>query len=248
MYKLIIVDDEPKICEGIAVLFPWKQIGFEVVKVCYDGLSALEYIRENPVDAILCDIEMPNLNGLELCAALEEKDICTVLFSSYQKYEYFRQAIQYHVKDYLLKPISYEDVMNCFQKIREDLDSKAQIQPENQEGYYEGIVKKVQKYLEKNYKEASLEGAAAEVNLSTSYLSRIFKEKAGIGFADLLCRIRMEKAMELLENPDYKSYEIAFHIGYDDPKNFSRAFKSYCQMSPSEYRSLKLRKGDGHDA
>ena len=74
MYKLIIVDDEPKICEGIAVLFPWKQIGFEVVKVCYDGLSALEYIRENPVDAILCDIEMPNLNGLELCAALDEEE------------------------------------------------------------------------------------------------------------------------------------------------------------------------------
>jgi AraC-like DNA-binding protein len=47
----------------------------------------------------------------------------------------------------------------------------------------------------------------------------------------------MEKASELLLDPSYKHYEIAFYVGYDNPKNFSRAFKAYFNVSPMEYRN-----------
>lgn len=65
--------------------------------------------------------------------------------------------------------------------------------------------------------------AAQRVYLSPSYLSRIFKEKNGEGFAELLLRTRMEKACEMLEDCKYRSYDIAFYLGYDNPKSFSRA-------------------------
>ena len=101
-------------------------------------------------------------------------------------------------------------------------------------------IKEVKEYIKENYKEASLENAAVRVSLSPSYLSRIFKEKCGMGFSDYLTKTRMEKACELLGDIKYKSYDIAYYIGYDNPKNFSRAFKAYFGMTPKEYRNGKV--------
>ena len=102
------------------------------------------------------------------------------------------------------------------------------------------MVTAVKEYITENYKEASLENAAVRVSLSPSYLSRIFKEKCGMGFSDYLTKTRMEKACELLGDIKYKSYDIAYYIGYDNPKNFSRAFKAYFGMTPKEYRNGKV--------
>lgn len=236
MYRLVIVDDEEKIVEGIANLFPWDQIGFEVVYFS-KGTEALDYIAGHQVAVLMSDIEMPDLNGIELCRQIADKPIKVVFISSYQNYEYFRYAIQFHVEDYLLKPIKSGDILNCFGKIKEKLDQENPAVREEPPTYYEQIINRVKAYIEENYKEASLEDAAVLVNLSPSYLSRTFKDKCGFGFSDYLTKIRMEKACELLNDIRYKSYDIAYYIGYDNPKNFSRAFKAYFGRTPKEYRN-----------
>lgn len=238
MYRLVIVDDELKIAEGIANLFPWENIGFEVAYFSR-GRDALNYICSHPVDVLMSDVEMPDLNGIELCRLIQDMNVLVVFISSYQNYEYFRSAIQYRVEDYLLKPIKSGDILNCFGKIKEKLDLENQVKREETPTYYEQIIGQVKGYLEENYKEASLEEAAVLVNLSPSYLSRIFKEKSGLGFSDYLTRVRMEKACELLNDIRYKSYDIAYYIGYDNPKNFSRAFKAYYGKTPMEYRNSR---------
>ena len=187
----------------------------------------------------MSDVEMPDLNGIELCRLIQDMNVLVVFISSYQNYEYFRSAIQYRVEDYLLKPIKSGDILNCFGKIKEKLDLENQVKREETPTYYEQIIGQVKGYLEENYKEASLEEAAVLVNLSPSYLSRIFKEKSGLGFSDYLTRVRMEKACELLNDIRYKSYDIAYYIGYDNPKNFSRAFKAYYGKTPMEYRNSR---------
>lgn len=247
MYKLIIADDEEKICEGIARLFPWEQIGFSVVAEMHSGQEIMDFLKtkEDTVDVILCDIQMPGIDGLEVCRQVSEiSNAKIVLFSSYQNYEYFRKAIQYHAVDYLLKPIGYEDLVNCFGKIRTELDRQYGVEKEQGnekvcQGYYERIVNKVTEYIRDNYRDASLENAAVLVGLSPSHLSRTFKEKNGIGFSELLMQVRMEKASEMLADIRCKSYEVAYEVGYDNPKNFSRAFKCYYGKSPSEYRREK---------
>lgn len=238
MYHLVIIDDEEKILDGISELFPWSNIGFEVVARFTDANSALSYVEENPVDVVMTDISMPVMNGISLTRELMRfPHIKIVLFSSYQDYEYMRAGIQYGISDYLLKPIRYEELVACFEKIRMKLDENNKV-PDNQpKTYYNEIIQRVDNYLLNNYQKASLEGAAEIVGLSPNYLSKIYKEKSGSGFLEKLNKIRMEKASELLMDPNYKSYEIAFYVGYDNPKNFSRAFKTYYNVSPMDYRN-----------
>ncbi|MCC8102010.1 MAG: response regulator [Clostridiales bacterium] len=247
MYHLIIADDKDKICEGIANLFPWEQIGFQVIGQFFNGQDVLKFLDEKAplVDVILCDIRMPGMDGLEVCRRIAAwPNIRIVLFSSYKNYEYFRKALQYRITDYLLKPINYKDLTQCFEKIREELDRERgkdqscsdMYEPTLLPGGSSRLTDEVIQYLNENYQNASLEKAATYVGLSPSYLSRLFKEKSGIGFSDLLLKIRMEKAATMLSDIRYKSYEIAHRVGYDNPKNFSRAFKAYYGVSPSEYR------------
>lgn len=219
MYQLVIVDDEDKIVEGIANLFPWEQLGFQVTWFSRP-LKALEYVKTHQVHVLMSDIEMPEMNGLELCKQLQDSDIKIVFISSHQNYEYFRYAIQYRVEDYLLKPIKSGDILNCFGKIRQQLDEKYAVTQETPVTYYDQVISKVKEYIKENYKEASLEDAAVQVSLSPSYLSRIFKEKCGMGFSDYLTKTRMEKACELLGDIQYKSYDIAYYIAMIIPRTF----------------------------
>lgn len=241
MYKLIIVDDEPRILDGIANLFPWEKIGFHVEGVFTNCKTALSYLSTHPVNVVLSDIRMPEMDGIEFTKYLGKyPKIKIVLFSSYQNYEYFRSAIKYQVTDYLLKPIKYEELINCFSEIKKSLDIEInqEASPDKKpKSYYEKVVQTVKEYVMQNYKDASLEKAATLVTLSNSYLSKIFKEHADLGFSDFLMKIRMEKACEFLNDLHYKGYEIAYRVGYENPKNFSRAFRSYYHMSPMEYRN-----------
>lgn len=242
MYRLVIVDDEGSIAEGIASLFPWRDMGYEVIGVFTRGREALDFIRNHSVDVLLSDIEMPDVNGISLCADIRDLNVKVVFISSYQNYEYFRSAIKYQVEDYLLKPVKFDELRECMTKLRTKLDEEycvSEEHAEQNETYYEKVIHEVKEYIEAHYKEGSLEEAAGKVNLSAGYLSKIFKEKSGVGFQDYLLSVRMKKACELLDDIHFKSYDVAYFVGYDNPKNFSRAFKKYYGRTPKEYRNSK---------
>lgn len=240
MYRLVLIDDETKILDGLANLFPWQQIGFEVAGVFDDARKAWQFIQESPVDVVVSDISMPHMTGFELAEKLAPLGRVRLVFiSSYTNYEYFRGAIKHRVEDYLIKPIKHDQLMECMEAIRVGLDQEYGKDKDGGGAYYEQIVQIVQAYLREHYRDATLAQAAQRANLSASYLSKVYKEKAGVSFSESLLAIRMEKACELLSDIHKKSYEIAYDVGYDNPKNFSRAFKGYFQISPMEYRNAK---------
>lgn len=241
MYSVAVVDDEKNISEGIAALFPWKEIGFEAIPFS-DPRIALSYMQSHHVDVLLSDIEMPGISGLELCQAAQDLNVIVVFISSHQNYDYFRSAIQYRVEDYLLKPLKSGDILECFGRIREKLDAVNQVQEEKPQSYYDDIRRKVGAYLEEHYRDARLEDAAVAVNLSPAYLSSLLKDRFGLGFSEWLLKIRMEKAADMLRDAGTRTYDIAYYIGYDNPKSFSRAFRNYYGCTPSEYRKGEDRK------
>lgn len=112
---------------------------------------------------------------------------------------------------------------------------------EQQAGAYSESVYKALRFIGTHYNQSSLsqEEAAAEAGLSTGRFSTLFKNETGSTFTDYLLKIRMEKAKELMQNPNMKIYEIAWMCGYENIPYFSTAFKKYTGVSPTEYRSKR---------
>lgn len=99
------------------------------------------------------------------------------------------------------------------------------------------ILRNALDYIHEHYSEQlTLNDVAEHVYVSPSYLSRMFKKELGKNFVDYLNGLRIEKAKELLMDPRYKTYEVAEIVGIPDAHYFSRLFKKYEGVSPTEYR------------
>lgn len=99
------------------------------------------------------------------------------------------------------------------------------------------VIKMVIEYIEQNYKEPiTLNDAANEVYLNPTYLCRIFKLETGITFTKFIMNYRIKKAIELMEDPKLKVYEVAEMVGYSDVQYFTKIFKTTKGMSPTQYR------------
>ncbi len=238
MYRLIIVEDEDKIRAGIVNLFPWANIGYSVVGDFSNGKDAFDYLQTNTADVVLTDVCMPVMDGIELAQKLEDsgKPITVVFLSAYRDFDYLHKAMLHGAQDYLVKPIKYDELVACFTRVKTKLNQQNAHTGEDS-SYYKQIIQNVRKFAEENLREATLEKAAARVNMSPGYLSRLFREQTGVNFTDELLKLRMVKAARLLREIDYKLYEISEIVGYSNPKNFSRAFKQYYHVTPREFRN-----------
>jgi len=244
MLKLVIVEDESNIRECLENLFPWSTLDVMVAASFPNGQEAYKYLSQQHADILLTDIRLPGMTGLELVTMLRESgnQIPVIVLTGYRQFTYAQQAIRCQVTDFLLKPIKYEELTAAVLRIKEQLllmdntASDAAEASDKESTYHERIISLSKRYISDHLADASLEGAALSVNLSTGYFSRLFHKVTGSTFQDYLTQYRMTRAAELLKEVHYKTYEISLMVGYDNPKNFTRAFKQYYQMSPREFR------------
>jgi YesN/AraC family two-component response regulator len=249
MYKLLIADDENEIRNGLSNYFPWEQVGFEVVATAENGADALDYVLNNHVDAVLCDIKMPVLSGIDFAKELYILKIKTkiIFLSGYKDFEYAQNAIIYGVKNYIVKPSKYSDLMNAFLILKQELDNEIQIgnhinknyisgTPDISQNYYEKIISTIKSYVDKNFASAKLEDVSELIHMNPFYLSRLFKQKTGQNFSDYVIEKKMEKAIQLLSDIKHTTSEVSEIVGYSSAKNFTRTFKKYFGKSPREYR------------
>ncbi|HJC33956.1 MAG TPA: AraC family transcriptional regulator [Candidatus Mediterraneibacter faecipullorum] len=121
MLKVLIIDDEVKVCRLIQCLINWKELGLEVVGTCHDGFLAMDAIRLYMPDIIITDIRMPGCDGLTLIKKAQEINpyLHFIIISGYGQFDYAQKAIQYGVSDYLLKPIKEKELKNTLISIIE---------------------------------------------------------------------------------------------------------------------------------
>jgi two-component system, response regulator YesN len=124
MYDLVIIDDEAIMLEGLTEFIKWNDLGFNIKKTFSSGELAIEYLRSEPADVVLTDIQMDSVSGIDIARFLHETGnrARVVFLSAYRDFEYARKAIAYKVLYYLLKPIQIDEVKTLFVQIRDDLD------------------------------------------------------------------------------------------------------------------------------
>ena len=124
VYKVLLVDDEILIREAISENVPWEKHGFQLAHVCENGKTAIEYLEENEVNVVITDICMPYVDGMGLSKYIFENhpETMIIIFSGYSDFEYAKQAIQYNVAEYILKPITARELSEVLDKLKEKLD------------------------------------------------------------------------------------------------------------------------------
>jgi len=112
VFKLVIVEDEDNIRHSLECYIPWAQLGFQVVGTFSDGSDALAYLKENSCDAVLTDILMSRMSGLEMIRSLYALKpwIKVVILSGHSEFAYAQQAIEYKVAHYLVKPVDEDEL------------------------------------------------------------------------------------------------------------------------------------------
>lgn len=121
MINMLIVDDEPVICQGLTATIPWSDIGVEVVGTACNGKEALSLMYQESIDLVLTDVYMPEMDGLALSQHISTDfpESRIIVMSGYDEFEYARQALRLGVEDYLLKPVDVDDLLELVKQVRE---------------------------------------------------------------------------------------------------------------------------------
>ncbi|WP_314586004.1 response regulator [Paenibacillus terrigena] len=123
-YSVFIVDDESWVVESLKVSVDWKKYGFEVVGEAYNGLEALQLMRDLKPDVVFTDIRMPGMSGLELIKKGSELPVLPkfVVVSGYAEFAYAQRALNYGATAYCLKPYDDEEISGLLKRLKKTLD------------------------------------------------------------------------------------------------------------------------------
>jgi len=253
MYKVVLIDDEDMIVEGLKQVVDWGKYHAEVVGTASDAQSGARIIREMNPDILFTDIKMPNMDGLTMLAGLkgEFPDMQITVLTGYRDFEYAKRAIHIGVTRFLLKPSKMNEIQEALHVMTDNLakihsDNPGQVQEaqEQEDDLQDSnpanshIVRSALKYMEVHYTEKlTLTELAEKVYVSPWYLSKLLNKYTNKSFSDLLHQTRIKKAEKLLDDSSLKIQEISEMLGYYDVTHFSRIFKRIKQMSPNEYRN-----------
>ncbi|MGN7457055.1 response regulator [Paenibacillus pasadenensis] len=112
MYRVLLVDDEPFIVEGLQDALDWSSFELEVAGTAGSGRAALELLRSRPVDLLVTDITMPGMSGLELIREARRllPELKVIILSGYNEFDYLKEGMSLGIENYLLKPVNFQEL------------------------------------------------------------------------------------------------------------------------------------------
>ena len=247
--KMLIVDDEYPIVQGMLSMLDWEQLGIDEIKSAYSVEHATEVLKDEPVDIIITDIKMQDGTGLTLLNWLNgiQQDCAKIILTSYPDFSFAQEAISLGVLEYLLKPVTEKALEGAIKKAiekREKEDAKTEKErsekrfaPENSE---ESRMGQIERYIKDHLNEnISRDDLCRQLNITPNYLSRIFRETTGLTLQNYIKQIRIQEAQKLLRYSKRPVTLIAQDTGYNTLSYFSAVFKKATSMTPFEYRKQK---------
>ncbi len=241
MYSLILVDDEPEILTGLCNIVKWNELGFHIDAAFSNGEEALEYIKHRHCDAVLSDIRMNGISGLDIADYIKTNlpDTRVILISAYSEFEYAHHAVNARVFGYLLKPTQISHLISLFNELKTELDKKHIADTdESLLSSANPVISSVCSYIDAHLSESiSLSQIAQEFHYNSSYLSRLFKSECGVGLSEYTNKARIEKAkLLLIEQPALSIDQLAESVGFHSSRYFVSQFITITGENPSVYR------------
>lgn len=262
MIKLIIADDEHITRLGLQSM-DWENEGFRLEGAASTGPEALAMVRSLAPDLLVTDIRMPGMDGLTLMQTLKQEypKIKVVFITAYHQLDYALSAIELGAVGFVLKPTDPDEILEVCRKAKDQIEAEREqaaaethlrqqlkeytltlqgkVLPEADSG--NAIVATMTDFLEHHYMEdVTIGKISEELHFHPDYLSRLFKKETGENFSDTLTRIRMQKAVEHLADPEIRVYEIAAKVGIKDARYFGQMFKKRFGLTPNEFRQQQL--------
>ena len=242
MYRVVLIDDESIIVEGLRRVVKWADFGCQVVGTASDGEAGAELIRTLQPQILFTDIQMPGRDGLTMVAGLRSEfpDMQIAVLTGYRDFAYAQEAIRLGVTRFLLKPSKMDEINEALQAMVERLDKLPQEEKTDEQSQSAGsfLVNQAYSYMREHYAEKlTLQTVADCCYVSQWHLSKLLNRHEGKSFYDILNAIRIQKAKELLTDPKLKIGDISEMVGYADTAHFARTFKKLEGMSANEYRN-----------
>lgn len=247
MYKVVLVDDEQFILGGLKQMVPWNKYGCQVVATANDGLEGVQIIRREQPDMLFTDIRMPNMDGLQMVAALKSEfpNMQISVLTAFRDFEFAQTAIRLGVTRYLLKPSKMNELEEAVAVMAERLDAlkgTPEVEPpveaaanDESSGF---IVQAAMKYIQAHYTEnIRLSDVADNTYVSQWHLSKLINRETGQSFFDIINSLRIDHAKTLLREPTLKVHEIADLVGFSDVAHFSKTFKRITGVTPVDFRN-----------
>jgi len=258
MIKVVIVEDEKMLRQGLCMTTPWNELDCEVVGEASNAVDGEACILKLQPDIVITDINMPQISGLDMITRLKDRANCQyIIISGYDEFEYAKRAVHLGVKEYLLKPIDDDELVETLNRVVKAVHEQRKyerimsiieqrdVQPGNGFSIWVNEKDVLDNYLEKAISimreqymnDLSIKTVADQLFISESYLAKLFKNRTNYTFLELLTLYRMKEAVRLLEQTDLKIYQIALKTGYRDTRYFSNVFRKFVGVNPAEYRN-----------
>ncbi len=230
---IMVVDDDAKVREMNARIVQSQSPIYRVLKA-RNGLEALEMMHQKPVDLVLLDLMMPELDGFGVLEAMREeettRDIPVIILTARLLTELDMLKLNRGVATVLKKGVfSVDETLTHIEDalaLHHRLGSEAQ-----------RLVRKAMAYLHENYCEAlTRESIARYVGISEDYLTRCFQQELRMPPMTYLTRYRINQAKTLLAAGDRSVAEVAEAVGFSNEAYFNRVFRRETRITPGAYR------------
>ena len=239
--RVLLVDDEVTMLNILGKVIHWRELGINYLYKAKNAGEAKQILQSEPIDIVICDIEMPRESGLELISWIQElyPDVVNIILTAHADFNYARNAISLGVYRYLLKPVSFEEMEETIRSALERLETVPEkIKDSTGEDKQTDNIEIIKAYINEHCTGLITRYDVERlVHLNEDHINRAFKASTGFTLMGYVTHCRIIRAKKLLLETDHSVSEIALQVGYDSPAYFSKIFKLRTGITPLHYRA-----------
>lgn len=246
-YSILYIEDNKDLLDFISHKFSTEYTFFSS-----DGTDAVKKALELIPDIIICDLNLPEINGFQICEMLKKdlrtSHIPTIILTASDDQESYLKALDSGADIFLTKPFHLKVLAQSIKGLLFNREKLRFYYTNNivniEEGSFgiseQDFLKKLNELIQKNIENSAytVEDLARDLAISRVQLYRKVKAILGISISDYINNMRLDKSKELLKKSNQTISEIAYSVGFSTPNYFSTSFKNKFGISPKEYKNI----------